>query len=451
MTLFPTRRAYAAFASAFICFAVYASLIPFNARPLALGDAVDVFRAAMTRWPSRVSRPDVLANILLFVPIGFTLTGALLVDRSRHWRLVVAAPMLVVLISIIASAGAEFVQTFTQDRLSTPVDVASQTVGCLIGIGAWMLAGPALTDWVRRTLASAPNDRLPRVLAAYTLGWMFVNLAPFDITLDVGDLGRRVRSGEIALLANYGPGAPSTRLVWDATAEILGALPLGVAGLIAFPPGKVRSRVMVVAIGLAIVMLTEIAQVFIRSHAAIVGDAVLGGVGVTLGVWIGSVGIQPGSVVPPSASPRPWSPAIAAMLLWCIVLGLYHWQPYDFSTDGHLVRSKLARISMVPFAGYARGRWINALNDILTKVSLAAPLGVIAAFVFRRLTTPSAVVVGLWTMLFLTIFAIVEFGQLFVTTRNPDPTDILTGTVAAVGGLLTGYWLSPGRSTRSRP
>lgn len=443
-TSFPTRRSYGALAVVFIGFAIYASLIPFNARPLSLAEATEGFLAAMAEGPRRVSRSDVLANTLLFVPVGFTLTGALLSDRVFRWRTAASAPWLVLLVSILASLTAEFVQMFTPNRRPAPSDVVAQTVGCAVGVVAWMVAGRALTAWIRRTLASTPADRLPRVLATYVVAWIFVGLAPFDITVDVSDLGRRVRTGDIGLWPSYPPSVASTRLLWDSLVEILATIPVGAAALLGWPNRRGRRVGAAITVGTALVVLVECAQIFVNSHAGLATDALLGSLGVAIGAWAGRRLPQPQPTLETETHAWVSKPAVAALLVWCFVLVLYHWQPYDFSVDRRSIQFKLGRISLVPFAGYVRGRWINALNDILTKVSLAVPLGVIAAFVFRRRANPSPLVVPAWALLFATVFGVVEFGQLFVPTRNPDPTDILTGTAGALCGLMVSYWLYPG-------
>ena len=438
---FPSRRSYAALAIAFIGFAIYASLIPFNTRPLAFDEAVARFQAAMTAWPGRASRSDVLANIMLFAPVGFTLAGALLVDRSNRWRNTVGMAAAVFAVSLAASTGAEFIQTFTRDRLPARIDIVSQTFGCGIGILAWVIAGPAVTAWVRDTLSSH-HDRLPRVLATYVVAWMFVHLAPFDFSLDVGVLADRFRSGRIAVL----PDEISTRVAWDAVAEILAAIPIGAAAVIAWPFHPSPSRLETLALGVGVPIAIESAQVFIRSHSALASDALLQACGVFVGVWVAPALLR--RQVAPTAPERGAlsARAVGALLLWSVVLALYHWQPFEFTVNSQEIRAKLARLSMIPFKGYAGGSSLNALMDILTKTSLAGPVGLVAAFVLPRRTKGSLTAIVSWTFLFVALFGVIELGQFFVRSRIPDPSDVYIGTLGALAGLLTGYWLSPGRA-----
>ena len=76
------------------------------------------------------------ANVLLFVPLGlllcFTLPGA---PRLLVWLLCVAV-----------SASVEVAQVFLPGRLSTPVDVVTNSTGAALGV----LAHAVRTGWSRR-------------------------------------------------------------------------------------------------------------------------------------------------------------------------------------------------------------------------------------------------------------------------------------------------------------
>jgi VanZ family protein len=328
---FPTRRSYLVLAVGFIAFAMYASLIPFDLRRISLAEAWATFDEALATGPKRVSRSDALANTLMFCPIGFALMGSLLADRTSRWP-IVWSPLVVLPVSLLSSVAAEFLQTFTTNRVPTRIDIMSQTAGCVIGMAAWVVAGMPLTRWVRGTLAASPEDRWARVLIGYTAAWVFINLAPFDITVDVGDLGHRVATGRITLVPFTGGDLPSTRMVWDTLAEILGAIPLGLAAAMGGSRTSRRSPATAFGMGALLVAGVEVAQVFIRSHAASTTDFLFGSAGVAIGAWSGRA-LLGGTPAPRSAGTRVWVPALAALMAWCVVLAVYHWQPYDFAID----------------------------------------------------------------------------------------------------------------------
>jgi glycopeptide antibiotics resistance protein len=75
---------------------------------------------------------------------------------------------------------------------------------------------------------------------------------------------------------------------------------------------------------------------------------------------------------------------------------------------------------------------------MLTKLSLSLPFGAIASLVVRR--RASRVVFLGWIVVAAGVFSALEFGQLFVPARVPDPTDVLTGVLGTAAGLGIAPW-----------
>jgi glycopeptide antibiotics resistance protein len=87
---------------------------------------------------------------------------------------------------------------------------------------------------------------------------------------------------------------------------------------------------------------------------------------------------------------------------------------------------------------------LNAFNDVLVKLGLSIPLGLILAFVQRSPQTITAGLLALITVVVASGFAVIEAGQLLLPSRVPDATDVYTGTVGTIVGLLIGRWLRAG-------
>ena len=442
---FPSARCYLAVALGFVAFAIYGSLIPFEWRHLDPGVAWEQFGRTFQFSPTgRLSRSDVLANVLLFVPIGFSLAGARLVDR-RGWMALLRTALLILPVSLAVSGAAEFLQMFTSDRIPSGLDIVAQTVGTVLGIAAWQVIGQEFTNWIRESLAAAPQDRASRVLVAAAAAWIFVNLVPFDITIDLGDLARRVETGRISLVP-FGGDLSGSRRDWDIVAKAVGALPLGLLGVSVMYLRRMRVWPGAFLVGAGIVVSVECLQVFIRSHSADTGDALLGSLGVAAGIWIGTrVLPKPdGARAVVRSDGRSWR-ALGVVGIWCLVLAAYHWQPYDFTVDKEAIRAKVAQISILPFAGYLRGSYLNAFNDLLTKLALAVPFGVVASFVGGRNRVAFLSTTVLWLIVAMCVFGLLEGGQFFLPSRVPDPSDVLVGVTGAYAGLLLGRWAGRGR------
>jgi glycopeptide antibiotics resistance protein len=80
--------------------------------------------------------PDILANVLLFVPLGFTMTGYFTNRRITT----VTAIAGVLLLSLCVSYSVELLQLFMPGRFTSLTDVLSNTAGAGVGVlchSAW--------------------------------------------------------------------------------------------------------------------------------------------------------------------------------------------------------------------------------------------------------------------------------------------------------------------------
>ena len=427
-----------------MAFTIYASLLPFEFRWVPADRARERFQQVMFgERAERTSRSNYLANLLLFVPIGFGLAGAVFLDRRPTPRVLWGAAAILPA-SLAVSLTAEFLQIYTRERIVSRDDVAAQTLGCVAGVVCWAIAGNRLTTWFRTASDRSRGDRLARALSAYAVAWVFVNLAPFDLTVDLGTLNQRYRRGLISLVPFGGLEGHASAWMWGAFAAFLSALPLGLLGLIGWTGLTARRHTRAaVVFGAAFVVLTEAAQVFVRSHAADVDDLIMGMLGVIVGVLMGRQ-LLPERRAVPTIPPRTVSTAaLAALLVWCLVLCAYHWLPLDFTFDKELVKYKLQQMSLLPFVGYRSGSELNVFNNVLAKIALAMPLGLIASFVIRRAAATRGVLLAAWLAFAGLVFTAIEIGQVLLPTRTPDPSDVLVSVAAFAGGLAAGWWIQP--------
>jgi len=444
---FPSRRTFACLALVTVGFALYVSLLPFRLRAIPLDAAWEDFLLAMSSWPQNVPRVNFLANVLLFVPVGFGLCGALRADRVP--RLTLRALLVVLGASVAASLAAEFLQEFAPGRVVSAPDVLAQTTGCWVGIVVWLGVGPELIHWIRETRRRTHHDRVTRALVAYAAFWAFANLAPFDITLNVDRLANRWRDGEIVLIP-FASNLPPARLWWDAVVTAVSAVPLGALLLVGWQPrDQRRSVAAVMGIGVAALVALETAQIFIRSHGSDMTDVVCGAVGVAIGTLVGIWTFDRKLDAPDDDTFVRW--AWLGLAAWCLMLGAYHWQPFDFVTDESLVRQKLARISFVPLAGYRSGSDLNAFNTLLAKIGLAIPFGGITSFALGSLARRPIPFALAWVSLAGVVFAAIEFGQFFLPTRVPDPSDVWLGIAGSGLGIWLVRWLRSGYKVRPTP
>ena len=159
---------------------VYGSLHPFSgwrmtgAAPLAFIEA---------EWPRYWTYFDLLANVAVYLPLGFFLTLAL---RRLPWRY--TAPILAILLSGSLSLALEAVQNWLPSRVPSSLDLLCNTLGGLIGAVAAQHGGPRLFARIalleKQLLAPVPHAELGLTILGL---WLLVPLSPETWLFGAGD------------------------------------------------------------------------------------------------------------------------------------------------------------------------------------------------------------------------------------------------------------------------
>lgn len=447
----PPRRWFViAFALA-VAFALYGSWVPFRFHgPFALGRVIPVLRESLAGGPGGFSRPDFLANILFFIPIGF-FGGALAAppNRSPFARMAAAVPVLGFALAV--SLLCESVQVFLPERVASLWDVAAETSGAACGLLGWFMVGGELHRWLGVWLSGETGAVWRPWLVLYALGRFFILLYPFDVTINPLDLAHKLRSGGVVLNPLHSP-ALRLDVLPDLIRDAIVAMPVGVlACVMGVRPGARRGLLASMAIGAAVFGLVEAAQVLIISCRADVLEWAVNSLGATVGVllvsWL--------STAPVDDRARDRSRgrlALAGLSASMLLYGAYNWSPFDFHVSMQMVHDRSGLLVSMPFYSY----WVNpefkALGEALVKLSIGAPMGVFlywflvgSALTYRRLTVALSV---LAVVIFVTV---IEIGQVFLPSRYADVTDIMLALigagVGAIAARLTGLIEPASRTT----
>lgn len=166
-------------------FIVYGSTIPFHFR----SDRAFANLPRIT-WEG-FAIPDVVQNLLLYVPFGFL--GILALDAPR--RSPSRRVSLVILSAAPLSAAVETLQLFTANRTASVADVVTNTMGALGGALATLMAVNmwrrcAARRWVAESIeVPAFYLFLMAMLVVCVSAW-----APFDVILDVGTVWGKLKA-----------------------------------------------------------------------------------------------------------------------------------------------------------------------------------------------------------------------------------------------------------------
>ena len=135
-------------------------------------------------------------NVLLTVPLGFGLAMAW--ARLNPTGLARACILLVLL---TLSVTIEFVQGFLPGRNPSLGDVIAQGFGSVAGLWLQALFGRrVLAHFVAASALHDQQSRLRHLLQIYLVLLLLFAVMPMDLTLDVGELYGKWRSGKVVLV-----------------------------------------------------------------------------------------------------------------------------------------------------------------------------------------------------------------------------------------------------------
>lgn len=156
----------------YVCLIIYGSLYPFTGWQMPTG----------VQWLFSISTdfsaPDMLANVLFYIPFGFLLI------LGRRLRAIPA----IILSALALSTSMETAQAFLPNRVTSLMDILLNGFGAGMGaVAAQMLRWPRVMlnpGMVKRL----QNDRAAWLGIAALVAWICAQLVPFVPSLDVGNL-----------------------------------------------------------------------------------------------------------------------------------------------------------------------------------------------------------------------------------------------------------------------
>ena len=245
-------------------FIVYGSLLPFEHNGLSWEQAWARFQDIPYLDLDVVTRADWVANILLYMPLAFALTGALAL-RLRSVAARVLVGVFVALLGVALAVTVEFMQQFFPPRTVSINDLIAETIGTVLGVLAWLAFGPRLLAlWGQLSLGGAPAWRA--LLWLYALAYGALALFPFDLLVSAQEL--------TAKLAN--PGLVGWGVAGGCGGALGCSLRLGVEAAAVMPLGALLALVFVrlrvvsaFAAGLLLGLAIEAAQLLLASGVTI--------------------------------------------------------------------------------------------------------------------------------------------------------------------------------------
>lgn len=425
---------------AYSAFVVYGSLVPFDFTAVPWDQALARFRAIPMLTIGVTSRADWVANVLLFIPLAFLWMAVF--TPARH----VPGPpprapilgLMVLLACFVLSLGIEFTQIFFPPRTVSRNDILAETLGAIIGIAAWWLAGGKVIAWLenwRRTHGG--TGVAAKLLWSYLLILLGYNVLPLDLTVSPIELFHKWREGKLQLIPFMGMASDPARVVYDLVLDVLIWTPVTLLWIKARrkPPMTAwRDTVLLAA-------LLEFMQLFVYSRYTNTTDIFAAALGGAIGVGLASrLPSLAGQATRPGKGGLSGRGGLLLALAWTLLILVVFWYPYNFNWDRAVLDSHLEQLSQVPFTAFYFGTEYRAATEFLHKFGFFVPLGVFVALGRRREQNwrlrswygPLALLLSVVTAL------LAESGKLFLPDKTLDSANLFL----EISGGIGGYWVT---------
>jgi VanZ family protein len=407
----------AGFALCYALFIVYGSLLPFDYQPQPLNEALAEFSRIRYLELGVASRADWVANILLYVPLAFSATGALaLATGSRALR--VLAAVLVVASCVALAFAVEFAQQFFPPRTVSQNDLIAETMGTLLGVAAWFAIGPRLLGlWQQFRDGGATAWRA--VLALYVLAYAALSFFPYDVLVSSAELAEKMsnpaRSGFVFAGSCGGALVCSVKLI----TEVALAAPLGALLGLAFPALGIGGALM---LGLAAGLAIEVGQLLLASGVSQGSSVLTRGLGVAWGLAL-QRSIDVGALTRHRALIR--TLVVVAAPAYMVLVAVLNGFSGAVETNW-AAADKLAGLRFLPFYYHYYTSETAAMWSLLSNAGAYAVVGLVAWLLWptRRMAWQSGVVAVLLALA-------IEVLKLYTPGKRPDPTNVLIAFATA--------------------
>ena len=412
-------------------FVAHLSFVPYHFQAIDFDDALGRFSRLPYLNLGAGSRADWVANILMFLPLGWLAAAFFVPHPRRRFELLAVIPSLAV-----GAAWAfviEFGQLYFPNRTVSINDIIAEVIGAFLGAWMWSAFGAQSLGWWR-ALIRGGRATAGAVLAAYLLAYLGLSLSPFDFVISADELADKIASNLHGWwMAPVGCGrAPcSAKLL----AEALAVLPVGwwLAMRRGGGPGSVAAAG-VLGAGLGVVI--ELAQFLLVSGTSQGASVAARVAGVALGAWLYTVhdrvlGIDWARWGRPLvlAAVVPWLAAVAYVGGW---FG-GRWLGLEAGL------SRLPGVEWMPFYYQYYSTEQALIRSTLVHLALYAPVGAAVWLWGRRTSSASGAAAA---MLAAATAIVAETGKLFVQGKHPDYTDVLFAMGAAWTAATLLRWAS---------
>ena len=430
------KRTYVILSLCYLAFVIYGSLIPFQFRSLPIAEAIDRFYRIPYLHLGIQSRADFVANILLYIPLSFFLTGALC-KKTYSLTIKYKATLLVLLLCSFIAGAIEFIQVFFPPRTVSLNDVIAEILGTIIGISFWYTIGGRLTRlW--NAISTGGREGLYAALVMYALFYLALCLFPFDFILSRSELSWKLSTNSYHAFVAKETCQSLIRCAVTFIVEIIAMVPFGI--LTGLRSRGRQNHILFAALvyGGVLGIVIETSQFFIASGISQGASVLTRIMGLGLGLWLfQSILKNWFSTLRPLLRT---GIIIAALPYFLLVITLKGWFSHDWVGLEEAL-SKIDKNMFIPFYYHYFGTEMNAVVNLLSNAAAFVPIGVgYWAWHFSRRTFSCSALIASFYGVVAAVF--IETGRLFPAGKYPDFTNVLIAGVSAGAGYIISEWVT---------
>ncbi len=399
-------------------FLIYASFIPFhfNLDPNFVRWRIDIFFSqSLFRGIQRWSGTDVVTNILVYIPLGSLMAAGWYAKYGSNRS--PTLPLITGMVGLFTGFAIELGQTLSPYRSPSMLDAFCNGLGTSIGAALSYRFLTALQGALGSRVAELLRTQAILLLIAFVLLAPILDaLYPFDSRLTIGFFADDLAIGRLIL---FHKGLPSLDMFVEKffSFAALGYLVAAYRTGRNLPTGapKVLALTTAIAIAIEAAKLTIAARMFNLDNLlfALLGSAL--GIALERRVPYGDLSMRRNLV--------------ALTVVAVAILGYFQLEPFDWISRGEL-RWKLRQLEWFPFAAYYWSDPRAVLFDLLKKLYLSIPIGLLLC----GLMTPKVRGSQLQAVALTALLAVIlEASQIVIRSRTPAVTDVL---VIAIGGWI---------------
>jgi VanZ family protein len=427
----PIRSTVLWFCFFYSVFVIYGSFVPFQFNDVSFELAVQQFLALPFLDFTIVNRSDWFTNFLLLIPLSYGLVFVLPSTKNIIHLIFKLLFLLTLLISL--SVAIEFIQMFLGERVSSFKDVFAQFLGILTGYLVFYFSHQVVSRKLVDLIEGRPQDKWISYASVILVIFTLYNLMPLDLSVSPVEIYKKWVNGRINIVPFQSGSDPLIGYWFGIISDA------GIWALIAvlYLKGNQYTHQKILLKCVLVAFIVELMQLFVLSRYSDITDVITAAIGAFMAI----------KLFPYFAAKNPLSVSVVektdfqkilstelSLILWCLLLAFFAIYPAELIASKTEFVNKWHGFFSVPLETYWRGNSFSAITQLLRKVVLAIPLGLlITAVTFKHQIHKKFYIFpalfGFSYMLGL------ELIQLILSNKVSVLSDVLLN----VGGLYLGF------------